>query len=207
MIQPPRFVGICGGSGSGKSTLARAVVSSSLMPTTLISLDSYYRRKSDVPSTLRGNYDHPDSIDSALLQTHLQALRRGETIPLPHYDFTCHDRSTEVHYLVPTPLIILDGILLFALPAVMAHLDLSIYVDTPADIRLARRLQRDTCERGRTMADILEQYFATVRPMHECYVEPYRLQADVVVAGDGELEVDTVIAAIQSCLHSTTSVY
>lgn len=207
MIQPPRFIGICGGSGSGKSTLAHAVVTNSLIPATLISLDAYYRCKSDIPSTIRGNYDHPDTIDSALLQAHLQDLRQGKKIHLPHYDFTCHDRSDYTQPINPTPIIILDGILLFALPTVMAHLDLSVYVDTPADIRLARRLQRDTRERGRTMDDILEQYFATVRPMHECYVEPYRLQADVIVAGDGELELDTILAAIQSCIHSTTSVY
>ena len=205
--QPPRFIGICGGSGSGKSTLAQAVVSNSLIPSTLISLDSYYRRKCDIPNTLRGNYDHPDTIDSSLLSSHLQFLRQGKAVDLPHYDFTVHDRSEQNQVLTPTPIIILDGILLFALPAVMRHLDLSIYVDTPADIRLARRIQRDTRERGRTMDDILEQYFATVRPMHECYVEPYRLQADVIVAGDGELELDTVLAAIQSCLHATTSLY
>lgn len=207
MKQPPRFIGICGGSGSGKSTLAQAVVNHAAIATTLISLDAYYRRKSEIPITLRGNYDHPDTIDSALLSEHLQCLRRGQVIELPHYDFTVHDRSYERQVLAPTPIIILDGILLFALPTVMQHLDLSIYVDTPADIRLARRMQRDTRERGRTMDDILEQYFATVRPMHECYVEPYRLQADVIVAGDGELEVDTVLAAIHSCLHATTSIY
>lgn len=207
MNQPPRFIGICGGSGSGKSTLAQALVSHSMTPTTLISLDAYYRRKKDIPLTLRGNYDHPDTIDSLLLSEHLQCLRRGERIELPQYDFTIHDRSAKTQVVAPTPVIILDGILLFALPMVMQHLDLSIYVDTPADIRLARRMQRDTRERGRTMDDILEQYFATVRPMHECYVEPYRLQADVIVAGDGELEVDTVLAAIHSCLHATTSIY
>ncbi|WP_020558877.1 uridine kinase [Thiofilum flexile] len=205
--QPPRFIGICGGSGSGKSTLAQAVVSHSLKPTTLISLDSYYHCKSNIPSTLRGNYDHPDTIDTPLLSEHLQSLRQGRAVDLPHYDFTIHDRSEHTQVLLPTPIIILDGILLFALPTVMKHLDLSIYVDTPSDIRLARRIQRDTRERGRTVDDILEQYFATVRPMHECYVEPYRLQADVIVAGDGELEVDTVLAAIHSCLHATTSVY
>ena len=207
MDQPPRFIGICGGSGSGKSTLAQAVVQASPIPATLISLDAYYRTKVDFPSVIRGNFDHPDALDAPLLAQHLHALRAGNTIQLPHYDFTCHDRSQLTHAVAPTPLIILDGILLFALPSVLNHLDVSIFVDTPADIRLARRLQRDTQERGRSLDNVLEQYFATVRPMHECYVEPYRQQADVVVSGVGELEVDTILAVIQSCCYSTTSLY
>lgn len=197
---PPFFIGICGGSGSGKSELSRALAAA-LLPgsVTLLALDSYYRRKADFPAAILGNFDHPDSLDASLLAAHLAALHRGETVEMPHYDFTVHDRAAYTHRVAQTPMMILDGILLFDLPAVMAHINLSVFVDTPADVRLARRLQRDIRERGRTLDNVLEQYFSTVRPMHERYVEPHKRHADLVVSGMGGLqeEVDAVLAAIR----------
>jgi len=184
------LVGICGGSGSGKSALAAALLDV-LQPemATLISLDAYYHSQSDVPAAVRGNMDHPDALDADLLVEHLQALHQGQSIARPVYDFCTHARTTETQTMHKAPLMIMDGILLFALPGVAEQLDVSVYVDAPADVRLGRRLQRDRRERGRTTDDVLAQYFSTVRPMYERYVKPGREQADLVVSSLDAIDV------------------
>ncbi len=201
--EKPSFIGICGGSGSGKSSLAKALAAR--FPAgyaSLISLDAYYHRKADFPAAIKGNFDHPDSLEASLLAEHLQALARGETVEVPCYDFSRHDRSTETHTVNAAPLIIIDGILLFALPVVAELLDLSVFVDAPADVRLARRLRRDVRERGRTLDDVLEQYFTVVRPMHERFVEAYKLQADLRVSSldDLDSEVNAVLYKLQESM-------
>lgn len=177
------FIGICGGSGSGKSYLAQALADAfEFGVATNIGLDAYYWPKHAVPEKVRGNYDHPDALESALLAEHLKQWRKGETVEMPQYDFTRHDRHTHTLALASTPVMIVDSFLLFALPAVVELLSFSIFVDAPADVRLARRLARDVRERGRSVDDILQHYFATVRPMHEEFVEPSKRIADIVVS-------------------------
>ena len=201
----PFFLGICGGSGSGKSTLAHALVDA--LPAgqaSLISLDAYYHRKASFPPGILGNFDHPDSLDSSLLAQHLQQLAQGQAVEMPCYDFSVHDRRPDTRTLSPTPLMLLDGILLFALPAVAAQLNLSVFVDVPADIRLARRLLRDIRERGRTLEDVLHQYLHTVRPMHERYVEAFKTRADLLVSGTERLE-DGREAVLQALAQARAS--
>lgn len=195
----PFFIGICGGSGSGKSELARALVAA--LPheqAVLVELDSYYHTKLKFPREVYGNFDHPLSLDEDLLVEHLQRLKAGHAIKKPCYDFTVHDRARFFEEISPKPFIIIDGILLFALQQVAQLVDLSVFVDTPADIRLARRLLRDVRERGRTLDDVLAQYLKTVRPMHEEYVEVFKSKTDILVSGMDSLrtEVATVLAAI-----------
>lgn len=195
----PFFIGICGGSGSGKSELARALVAA--LPTdqaVLVELDSYYHAAINFPASIKGNYDHPLSLDEARLVEDLQKLRAGQSINKPCYDFTIHNRARFSEKVIPKPFIIIDGILLFALQQVAQLVDLSVFVDTPADIRLARRLLRDVRERGRTLDDVLDQYLKTVRPMHEQYVEVVKTKTDILVSGMDkiEAEVAAVLAAI-----------
>lgn len=198
--QVPFFIGIGGGSGSGKSELARALMSAfPADQAALVELDSYYHRKLAFPVEIQGNYDHPLALDEDLLVGHLQALKQGQTIEKPCYDFTVHDRSNRLETVQPKRFILIDGILLFALQRVAALVDLSVFVDTPADIRLARRLLRDVQERGRTLDDVLIQYLTTVRTMHEAYVEVFKTQADLLIIGTDPLEreVAAVLAAIE----------
>lgn len=199
-IGVPFFIGICGGSGSGKSELARALVTA--FPhehAVLVELDSYYHSKHNFPAEIQGNYDHPLSLDEDLLVQQLLLLKQGQSIDKPCYDFTIHDRSDCSEKVLSRPLILIDGILLFALQRVADLIDLSVFVDTPADIRLARRLLRDVQERGRTLDDVLMQYLTTVRPMHEQYVEVFKTKANVLVSGMDSLEseIAAVLAAIK----------
>lgn len=195
----PFFIGICGGSGSGKSELARALVAA-LPPeqAVLVELDSYYHAALNFPAAIKGNYDHPLSLDELRLVEDLQKLKAGQFIHKPCYDFTIHNRARFSEKVLPKPFIIIDGILLFALRQVAQLVDLSVFVDTPADIRLARRLLRDVRERGRTLDDVLQQYLNTVRPMHEEYVEIFKAKTDILVSGMDriEAEVAAVLAAI-----------
>ncbi|HPE60753.1 MAG: uridine kinase [Thiothrix sp.] len=185
----PRLIGIGGGSGSGKSTLARHL-EQALGEThaLLISLDAYYLDRNAVPAAIRGNVDHPESMDAHLLGQHLDRLCRGESIDLPVYDFHTHTRTPKTCRLEPRPVILLDGVLLFALEPVRSRLDLSIFVDVPADLRLARRLLRDVAERGRSPQSVVEQYLATVRPMHARFVEPWKAQADYCITNERHFE-------------------
>lgn len=195
----PFFIGICGGSGSGKSELARALVAA--LPdeqSVLVELDSYYHAAINFPAKIKGNYDHPLSLDEPRLVEDLLKLKAGQAINKPCYDFTIHNRARFSEKVLPKPFIIIDGILLFALKQVAQLVDLSVFVDTPADIRLARRLLRDVRERGRTLDDVLDQYLTTVRPMHEEYVEVYKTTTSILVSGMDSIqaEVAAVLAAI-----------
>lgn len=185
----PVLVGIAGGSGSGKSTLARALVGSfGPDQVQLVYQDMYYKQQPGVPleQRRRVNYDHPDAFDEPLLLAHLRALRKGEPIEQPLYDFAQHQRQDRT---VPVPaarVVILEGILVLALDSIRSALDLKLYVDTPDDIRFLRRLKRDVEERGRTIDSVIEQYLGTVRPMHHAFVEPSRRYADLIVPEGGE---------------------
>jgi uridine kinase len=181
---PPFTLAIAGGSGSGKTTLARALVGQ-LGPTecALLDHDSYYRDLSHLPPAERAatNFDHPDSLDSALLAHHIDELRAGRAVQRPRYDFSTHSRLPTATRVQARPVIVCEGILLLAVPELRHAFDLRVFVDTPADVRALRRVQRDISERGRTVESVVQQYLDTVRPMHERFVEPARATADLVL--------------------------
>ena len=178
-------IGIAGGSGSGKSTFAARLREQFPNSVALISCDNYYRAHDDIPLEERRllNYDAPESLEFDLMVSHLQALKRGEAVDCPVYDFSLHNRSDKVLSIEPKPVIIVDGILILSDPALRETFDLRIYVETDADERILRRARRDMEVRGRHIDDIMEQYLTTVKPMHEQYVEPSKKHADLILNG------------------------
>ena len=182
------IIGICGGTGSGKTTVANRILESvSRDEVIFLQQDSYYRNLDQLPLDIRNvvNFDHPDAIDNDLLVEHLRALKRGEAVELPVYDFKNNARRAETLHLEPPAIIIIEGILIFADERLRAEMDLKVFVDTPDDIRFIRRLRRDIAERGRTVESVCEQYEATVRPMHMQFVEPSKRHADVIIPEGG----------------------
>jgi uridine kinase len=197
----PVIVGIAGGSGSGKTTVAESLVEQLNGNVALVQHDAYYRHTPELSFDARSqvNYDHPASLETELLVEHLVSLQSGQAIEKPVYDFAKHLRSDEVVVVQPAPVILVEGILVLAEPGLRAVLDLKVFVDTDADIRLARRLERDIEERGRIVASVITQYFTSVRPMHLEFVEPSKGFADVIIAGGFTQEaVDSVIDMIRS---------
>jgi uridine kinase len=182
------IIGICGGTGSGKTTVANRILESvSREDVIFLQQDSYYRNLDEMPLDYRRqvNFDHPDAIDNDLLVEHLRALKRGEAVEIPLYDFKTHARRAETLHTDPRPIIIIEGILVFAEQRLLDEMDIKVYVDTPDDIRFIRRLRRDVAERGRTVESVIEQYLATVRPMHMQFVEPSKRAADVIIPEGG----------------------
>lgn len=178
------IIGICGGTGSGKTTIARKIVETvGAKKVVLIEQDSYYRNLADMPLDARhqANFDHPDAIDSDLLVNHIKRLKSGNQVEMPVYDMVTHTRSDETETIKPKPVVIIEGILIFAEPRLLDLLDFRVYVDTPDDIRLMRRMKRDINERGRTFERTLEQYERTIRPMHFEFVEPSKRHADIII--------------------------
>lgn len=184
----PYVIGIAGGTGSGKTTFSRELVAS-LMTNQIvyISHDSYYRDLSNLPFSerVKVNFDHPDSLETDLLIKHLETLCRGEAVDVPVYDFVQHTRSHEVEHIEPKPVILVEGILIFAVKELRDLMDMKIFVDTDADIRFMRRLTRDIEERGRSLKSVCDQYTNVVRPMHEAFVEPSKVYADIIVPRGG----------------------
>lgn len=186
------IIGICGGTGSGKTTIARKIVEAVGAPNVvLVEQDSYYRNLADMPLDERhqANFDHPDSIDSDMLVNHLRRLKQNLTVEMPLYDFKTHTRSDRIEIIEPRPVVIVEGILIFAEPRVLDLLDVRVFVDTPDDIRFIRRLQRDIAERGRTTESVIQQYFRSVRPMHVEFVEPSKRNADVIIPEGGQQDI------------------
>ena len=178
------IIGICGGTGSGKTTIARSIVQAvGRENVVLVEQDSYYRNLADMPLDERhqANFDHPDSIDSDMLVNHLMRLKQGLSVDMPLYDFVTHTRSEDIEVINPKPVVIVEGILIFAEPRVLDLLDVRVFVDTPDDVRLMRRLRRDITERGRTFERTLDQYERTIRPMHFEFVEPSKRHADIII--------------------------
>jgi uridine kinase len=202
----PLLVGVAGGSASGKTTLVTALPP--LLPGRSISLlhqDDYYRDRGDLPLEARArlNFDHPSALDSRLLARHLQALLAGRAVESPRYCFRSHSRRPETRRIEPADLIIVEGLLLFHPLSLVRLLDVKVFVEAPADLRLARRLLRDTgAERGRSLASVLDQYLTTVRPMHDRYVAPTRARADLVVTDAADpAQVRRVVRLIRRCLR------
>ena len=198
-------IGIAGGSGSGKTTLMNNIVSRFSEDITVLSHDSYYRRHDDMTYEERCqlNYDEHAALETELMVKHLDLLRQGQAIDCPVYDFTVHNRSDEVTRIEPSRIIIVEGILIFENEALRDLMDIRIFVDTDADVRLCRRINRDVRKRGRTLESVLDQYQNTVKPMHEMYVEPSKKFADIVVPEGGKnlVALDMIMGRIQRHLE------
>ena len=202
------IIGICGGTGSGKTTVANRILESvSASQVVFIQQDSYYRSLKEIPLDYRQvpNFDHPDALDTDLLVYHLSKLKAGEPIELPVYDFKTNTRLNETQVLQPKPIVIVEGILIFAEPRLLEQMDIKVFVDTPDDIRFIRRLRRDIAERGRTLESVIEQYTATVRPMHMQFVEPSKRYADVIIPEGGHnlVSIDLLSGKIRERLSNT----
>lgn len=180
-------IGIAGGTGSGKTTITAKVKAQFGEAVSVLYHDNYYKSHSDMPYEERTklNYDHPDAFDTDLFVRDLAALRRGEAVQCPVYDYTIHDRSGRTVEVKPARVVLVEGILIFESKAVRDLLDIKIFVDTDADVRILRRLVRDVNERGRTLDSVVSQYLTTVKPMHEQFVEPTRKFADIIVLEGG----------------------
>ena len=189
----PFIVVIAGGTASGKTTVA--VQAAARLGALLLHHDRYYK---DVAQPRGHNYDHPDALDTARLVADLDTLRAGQTAHLPVYDFRTHSRQAHTEQVQPTPVIIVEGILTLADPQLRARADLAVFVDAPADVRLARRVLRDVADRGRDLVGVIDQYLGTVRPMHESFVEPTRALASLVL--NGTAPVDTLVQTLTEAL-------
>lgn len=202
----PVIIGIAGGSGSGKTTVTNSILERvGFENIAILPHDAYYKDLGHLPLDRRRlvNFDHPNSLDTPLLIQHIQQLKRGQPIELPVYDFKNHARTTQSIHIEPRPVILVEGILIFAEPDLIKEFDVKIFVDTDSDIRFIRRLQRDIAERGRTSESVIEQYLSTVRPMHLEFVEPSRRNADVIIPEGGlnAVAMDMVVARIQDLLE------
>lgn len=198
------FIGVTGGSGSGKSTVARNVIETvGPEQVTYIQQDSYYKDLGHLPFEVRSqlNFDHPDAFDNQLFIQHLSALKKGETVEQPLYEFKSFTR-TGSKTVEPRKVILVEGILVLAEQDIRDLLDIKIYVDTDADIRIIRRLKRDVLERGRSLEFVLQQYVETVRPMHQQYLEPTRRFADIVIpeGGSNKVAMDLLITKVRDLL-------
>ncbi len=201
----PITIGVAGGTGSGKTTVAEAILKRvGFQHIAFLQHDAYYCDQGHLLPEERAkvNYDHPDTLDNELLVEHVKALQAWQPIDVPIYDFTTHTRTPQTRRVEPQPVILLEGILIFAIRDLQELMDVKIYVDTDADMRFIRRLQRDIAERGRTMASVIKQYLSTVRPMHLEFVEPSKRYADVIIpeGGFNEVAMDMVGARIQARL-------
>ncbi len=184
-------IGIAGGTGSGKTTLMKNITAHFSDSITILSHDNYYKRHDDLPFEERCklNYDEPAALETDLMARHLELLRHGQAIDCPVYDFTLHNRSNETIHIEPRKVIIVEGILIFENKELRDLMDIRIFVDTDADIRLCRRVKRDVTKRGRSLESVLEQYQQTVKPMHEKYVEPSKKFANIIVPEGGKNQI------------------
>ena len=200
-------IGVAGGTGSGKTTVSQAILDRvGIDQIAYLQHDSYYRDRSQVPPEERAtvNFDHPDSLESELLAHHLASLKAGQAIQVPVYDFTTHTRKARTVTVEPRKVILVEGILIFAEKALRELMDIKVFVDTDADVRFIRRLQRDITERRRTMESVIRQYTETVRPMHLEFVEPSKRYADVIIpeGGFNLAAIDMLVAKVNAMIDS-----
>jgi uridine kinase len=198
-------VGIAGGTGSGKTTVAKTIAAAlPIDRVAMVEYDAYYRDRTDLELEARSqlNFDHPEALETELFVEHLASLKEGRGIDMPIYDFKTHRRKVESRRIEAAPVVIVEGILVFVDPRVRERLDMKIFVDTDADIRVFRRIRRDMEQRGRTFESVREQYYRTVRPMHLQFVEPSKRWADLIIpeGGNNRVALDLIIAKLENVL-------
>ena len=181
-------IGIAGGTGSGKTTLAKNIAKHFGNDISMLRHDDYYKRHDDIPLEDRAklNYDHPDAFDKELLHAHVEMLKNGKSVDSPIYDYTTHNRSDKTRHVPATPVVVIEGILVFEDAELCNLMDMKIFVDTDADVRILRRITRDVKQRGRTLDSVVKQYLTTVKPMHEAFVEPSKKKADIIIPEGGK---------------------
>ena len=199
------IIGIAGGTGSGKTTITRELVQAFGDQVSVIYHDNYYKAHNELTYEERTklNYDHPDAFDTPLLVRDLKALRRGEAIDCPVYDYSVHNRSTDTVHILPSRVIIVEGILIFCSEELRNMMDIRLFVDTDADVRILRRILRDVKERARSLDSVINQYLTTVKPMHEAFVEPTKRYADIIIpqGGKNQVALDMVIERVRAYLN------
>ena len=196
------IIGIAGGTGSGKTTLTQRLKEEFGPDVSVLNHDSYYKRHDEMPYEARCklNYDHPDAFDTERMIHDLEDLRQGRAIRCPVYDYTIHNRAQETVEVLPTRVIVVEGILIFQNPQLRSLMDIKLFVDTDADVRILRRILRDVKERGRSLDSVVEQYLTTVKPMHEAFVEPSKRYADLIIpeGGYNTVALDMLIQRVRS---------
>ena len=206
------LIGIAGGTGSGKTTLADKLIDNfGSHEVSILRHDNYYKRHDEMTYDERSllNYDHPDAFDTELLYEHIKMLKAGQAIEMPVYDYTVHNRSDEVVVVNPAPVIVLEGILIFAEPSLCELMDIKVFVDTDADVRILRRILRDVKERERSLDSVISQYLTTVKPMHEQFVEPSKRRADIIIPEGGknvvalQMLIERVKKHLRKCSYDT----
>lgn len=200
-------IGIAGGTGSGKTTITRKLMQRFGGDVTVIYHDNYYKAHHELPLEERArlNYDHPNAFDTEMLVEDLKKLKRGQTIQCPVYDYTIHDRTDKTVTVHPARVIIVEGILIFSSRELCDQMDIKLYVDTDADVRILRRITRDVRDRGRSLDSVITQYLTTVKPMHEQFVEPSKRNADIIIpeGGQNRVAMDMVIERVQAHLNQS----
>ena len=198
-------IGIAGGTGSGKTTITRKLIENFGPDVSVVNHDNYYKAHHDMPYEERAklNYDHPNAFDTDMLIEALKELRAGRSVECPVYDYTVHDRSKETITIKPARVIIVEGILIFENRELCDQMDIKIYVDTDADVRILRRIVRDVRDRGRSLESVINQYLATVKPMHEQFVEPSKRNADIIVpqGGHNRVALEMVMERVRAHLE------
>lgn len=201
------FIGIAGGTGSGKTTLTEHIRNRFGDAVGVIYHDNYYKEQNGVPFEVRcrQNYDHPDAFETDLMVRHLRALRAGVAIQCPVYSYVEHNRTAQTVEILPASVIIVEGLLIFQNPELRELMDIKIFVDTDADVRILRRILRDVKERGRSIESVVEQYLTTVKPMHEQFIEPSKRFADIIVLEGGHnlVALDMIMQRIQNHIGET----
>lgn len=200
------IIGVCGGTGSGKTTLSQKIYDAFHDKAILVGMDNYYKDNEEMclSEKAKVNYDHPDAFDTDLLIKQLTDLKNGLSVDMPLYDYSTHSRKKETLRLDSKDIIIIEGILLFENLNLVNLLDIKIFVDTDADVRILRRIMRDVKERGRTLDSVVMQYLTTVKPMHEQFIEPYKRRADIIVpeGGHNTVALDVIISSVYNKLNN-----
>ncbi len=204
-MNPPLVIGVAGGSGSGKTTVSRAILDRvGRERIAYLPHDAYYRDLAHLPHDERAqfNFDHPNAFDNELYIAHIDRLCAGRSVDVPSYDFASYTRGPSAATILPQPVLLLEGILIFAEAALRERMSVKLFVDTEGDLRIIRRIQRDTRSRGRTVASVIEQYLTTVRPMHLEFVEPSKRYADIIIPSGGinAIAIDMVVARIEQMM-------
>ncbi len=203
-MQKVMVIGIAGGTGSGKSTITRRLMQRFGNDVTAISYDNYYKAQHEIPfeERIKVNYDHPDAFDTERFLKDLRALKAGRTVQCPVYDFSIHDRLEQTKIVRPAKVILVEGILIFASQELCDEMDIRLFVDTDADVRILRRIVRDVRDRGRSLESVVNQYLNTVKPMHEQFVEPSKKRADIIIPEGGHnlVALDMIMERVRAHL-------